>query len=60
MLEAVDYDGEETLDGVYGSAGSGGKVVAGTLVFVPEEGVFSAEYTPFVAGTHRLNVTFQV
>ena len=65
VLEAVDYDydtgsDDGVLRGVYGAAGSGGKVVTGTLEYVPEDGVFAAEYTPFVAGTHRLSVTFQV
>lgn len=61
VLGAVDYDsGNGILGGVYGAAGSGGKVVTGTLEFIPEYGVFIAEYLPFMAGTHLLNVTFQV
>lgn len=60
VLEAVDYDNDDTLGGVHGSAGSGGKVVTGTVELVREEGVLAAEYVPFVAGTHLLNVTFQV
>lgn len=61
VLEAMDYDvGGYNLDGVYRAAGSGGKVVTGTLEFISDEGIFTAEYVPFVAGTHRLNVTFQV
>ncbi|CAM9128397.1 unnamed protein product, partial [Laminaria digitata] len=59
VLEAVDYDSGDTLGGVHGSAGSGGKVVTGTVELVLEEGVLVAEYVPFVAGTHLLNVTFQ-
>lgn len=63
VLEAIDdanSDGDSTLDGVYGAAGSGGTVVTGTLEFDAESGMFLAEYVPFVAGTHLLNVTFQV
>lgn len=61
VLEAVDYDTDnDILGGVYGSAGSGGKVVTGTMEFLPEYGVLIAEYLPFMAGTHLLNVTFQV
>lgn len=63
VLEAIDEansDENTVLDGVYGAAGSGGRVVMGTLEFDAESGVFSAEYVPFVAGTHLLNVTFQV
>lgn len=65
VLEAIDYDTSfandgETLNGVYGAAGSGGRVVSGTLEFLAEGGVFRVEYVPFVAGTHLLNVTFQV
>lgn len=65
VLEAIDYDTSfvndgDTLDGVYGAAGSGGRVVSGTLEFLAEGGVFMVEYVPFVAGTHLLNVTFQV
>lgn len=63
VLEAVSYDdddGSTTLGGVYGAAGSGGTVVTGKLEFDAENGVFLVEYVPFVAGTHLLNVTFQV
>lgn len=63
VLEAIDdanSDGDTALDGVYGAAGSGGTVVTGTLEFDAENGVFLAEYVPFVAGTHLLNITFQV
>lgn len=64
VLEAIDNDAnsdsDTALDGVYGSTGSGGTVVTGTLEFDAENGVFLAEYVPFVAGTHLLNVTFQV
>lgn len=61
VLGAVDYDTDnDILGGVYGAAGSGGKVVTGTLEFIPEYGVFIAEYRPFMAGTHLLNVTFRV
>lgn len=69
VLEAVDYDdnsgsdGEDNLGGVYGAAGSGGRVVAASLEVVEEpdeSGVFLATYVPFVAGTHLLNVTYQV
>lgn len=60
VLEAIEYDTGDTLGGVYGSAGSGGKVVTGSVELLLEQGVLSAEYMPFVAGTHLLNVTFQV
>lgn len=72
LLEAMDYDsdditsGEESsseggrLGGVFGAAGSGGRVVTATVEYLEREGVFVAEYVPFVAGIHRLNVTFQV
>lgn len=64
VLEAISYnnddDGSTTLGGVYGAAGSGGTVVTGKLEFDAENGVFLVEYVPFVAGTHLLNVTFQV
>lgn len=65
VLEAIDYDTNyandgETLGGAYGAVGSGGRVVSGTLEFLEEGGVFMVEYVPFVAGTHLLNVTFQV
>lgn len=69
VLEAVDYDdnsgsdGEHTLGGVYGAAGTGGRVVTASLDIVQEvdeSEVFLATYVPFVAGTHSLNVTYQV
>lgn len=64
VLEAISYDydedGSTTLGGVYGATGSGGTVVTGKLEFDAENGVFLVEYVPFVAGTHLLNVTFQV
>lgn len=53
-------DGGRELRGVYGAAGDGGRVVTATLELVEDEGVFAAEYVPFVAGVHRLNVTHQV
>lgn len=61
MLEAVDNDNGDgaTLDGVYGSAGSGGAVVTGSLEYDAESGVFFVEYVPFVAGTHLLSVTHE-
>lgn len=59
VLEAIDNGDGTTLGGVYGAAGSGGAVVTGKLEFDAERGVFLAEYVPFVAGTHLLNVTFQ-
>lgn len=59
VLESVNYYSDKTLGGFYGAAGAKGKVVTGSLEFVSKEGIYAVDYLPFLAGEHRLNVTFQ-